>query len=91
MNTAISALRQAHQEMQDVVQSVEQCMSMLKASPWDSPGKERFFSDYTESWKTSFAVRMEALREMGDKLQTAYDAYAELYEAIPRLADKLQV
>lgn len=91
MNQAISELTAVITQMEDVFKRVDMSLSILKASQWDSPGKERFFGDYSDTWVTSFQKRLEQVKELKSNLEVAYQEYSELYEAIPHLADPLSI
>lgn len=91
MSQAISELTTVITQMEDVFKRVDMSLNMLRASRWSSPGKERFFGDYSDTWVTSYQKRLEQVEELKRNLEIAYQEYSELYVTIPHLADSLSI
>lgn len=91
MRQAISDLTAVITQMEDAFKRVDMSLGILRGGRWSSPGKERFFGDYSDTWVTSYKKRLEQVKELKSNLEIAYQEYSELYEAIPHLADSLSI
>ena len=81
-NTLASTIRNLSNEieaLESAKNTVENAMDDLQASNWDSDGKNRFFADYTDTWKTNIDLRIQQITELVRDLKSVQSYYELVY------------